>query len=230
MNRLDHEGFAEWDAAYVLGALTPTDRRAYEEHMEQCPLCRDAVNDLASMAGLLAQIRPGPDTDLPDQHREPVDLMDAMLRREHRRGVRRRRRLLVWATAAAAVLVLVLAIPAALVHRPAADAVSVALEPVDSVSSSMDVDVTLAPEAWGTRLSIECEYAARLDYQRQQPWYALVVTDADGTSTRASTWQAVPGETVVLGGATAVSLDDVASLTVVTAGGEEVLTASVPAQ
>ncbi|GAA1198229.1 anti-sigma factor family protein [Prauserella alba] len=228
MNRQDHEGFAEWDAAYVLGALNPADRRAYEEHLEQCPLCRDAVGELASMPGLLAQIRPGPEADPPDQHREPADLMDAMLRREHRRGVRRRRRLLAWTTAAVVVLVLVLAIPAALVHRPAADAVSVGLEPVGSVQPSMDVDVTLAPEAWGTRLSIECEYAARLDYGRQRSWYALVVTDADGTSTRASSWQAVPGETVVLGAATAVSLDDVHSVTVVTAGGEEVLTAPVP--
>ncbi|GAA1235822.1 zf-HC2 domain-containing protein [Prauserella halophila] len=230
MTRPDHEGFAEWDAAYVLGALTPADRRAYEEHMQQCPLCRDAVNALASMPGLLAQIRPESEADLPDQHREPVDLMDAMLRKEDRRRVRRRHRLLVWATAAAAVLVLVLAIPAALVHQPADDVVSVGLEPVDSAYSPMDVDVTLAPEAWGTRLSIECEYPAQLDYQRQQTWYALVVTDVDGTSTRASTWQAVPGDTVVLGAATAVSLDGVASLAVVTAGGEEVLTATIPGQ
>ncbi|MBB3663601.1 hypothetical protein FB384_002505 [Prauserella sediminis] len=230
MNRPDHEGFAEWDAAYVLGALTPTDRRAYEEHMERCPLCRDAVNGLASMPGLLAQIRPGSEGDLPDQHREPVDLMDAMLRKEHRRSGRRRRRLLAWATAAAVVLVLVLAIPAALVRPAADDAVSVDLEPVGSVSSEMDVDVTLASEIWGTRLSIECDYPARLDYQRQQTWYALVVTDADGASTQVSTWQAVPGETVVLGAATAVSLDDVASLTVVTGGGEEVLSAPVPEQ
>ncbi len=34
--RTAHERFAEWDAAYVLGALTAVDRRAFEDHLEEC--------------------------------------------------------------------------------------------------------------------------------------------------------------------------------------------------
>lgn len=32
----DHAQFAEWDAAYVLGALNSADRRLFEAHLEDC--------------------------------------------------------------------------------------------------------------------------------------------------------------------------------------------------
>ena len=50
--------FAQWDAAYVLGALSPGERREFEEHLASCPACRAAVSELAALPGLLAQISP----------------------------------------------------------------------------------------------------------------------------------------------------------------------------
>jgi hypothetical protein len=50
--------FAQWDAAYVLGALSPADRREYEEHLASCPTCQAAVSELAALPGLLAQVSP----------------------------------------------------------------------------------------------------------------------------------------------------------------------------
>ena len=35
--------YAEWDSAYVLGALSPSDRRSYERHLAECDACRAAV-------------------------------------------------------------------------------------------------------------------------------------------------------------------------------------------
>lgn len=67
--------YAEWDAAYVLGALSPSDRRAYERHLTECDACRAAVAELAGMPGLLSTLSPahaeslveeGPGTDLAD--------------------------------------------------------------------------------------------------------------------------------------------------------------------
>jgi hypothetical protein len=52
----DH--YAEWDAAYVLGALSPSDRRAYERHLAECDACRAAVAELAGMPGLLSSLSP----------------------------------------------------------------------------------------------------------------------------------------------------------------------------
>ncbi|HEX7212030.1 MAG TPA: zf-HC2 domain-containing protein [Propionibacteriaceae bacterium] len=50
--------FAQWDAAYVLGALSPADRREYEEHLASCPACQRAVSELAGIPGLLGQVSP----------------------------------------------------------------------------------------------------------------------------------------------------------------------------
>ncbi|GAB3161107.1 zf-HC2 domain-containing protein [Myceligenerans halotolerans] len=50
--------YAEWDAAYVLGALGPSDRHAYEQHLTGCEACRAAVAELAGMPGLLSTVSP----------------------------------------------------------------------------------------------------------------------------------------------------------------------------
>ena len=62
------------DAAYVLGALSPADRRAYEDHLRGCAECQVSVQRLAGLPGLLAltsaeavegEGQPIPDTLLP---------------------------------------------------------------------------------------------------------------------------------------------------------------------
>ena len=44
-----HERFAQWDAAYVLGALPGAERHAFEEHLEGCADCRRAVAELLNV-------------------------------------------------------------------------------------------------------------------------------------------------------------------------------------
>lgn len=53
---MTHDEFATWDAAYVLGALSPADRRAFEEHLRDCERCGAAVGELAGMPGLLGSV------------------------------------------------------------------------------------------------------------------------------------------------------------------------------
>lgn len=53
-----HARFADWDGAYVLGALSTEDRRAFEMHMAACAACRQAVAELAGLPGLLAKVDP----------------------------------------------------------------------------------------------------------------------------------------------------------------------------
>lgn len=45
----DHVHFAEWDAAYVVGALSPADRRRFEDHLEDCRACQAALAGLAPL-------------------------------------------------------------------------------------------------------------------------------------------------------------------------------------
>ena len=49
----DHE-YAMWDAAYVLDALSDTDRREFEMHMAACGACQEAVAELDAVAPMLS--------------------------------------------------------------------------------------------------------------------------------------------------------------------------------
>jgi hypothetical protein len=110
-----HDEYADWDAAYVLGALSVSERREYEEHLAGCSACRGAVAELAGMPGLLAQLPAGEvlamdhggalgdgDADLLDLE-PPASLMPALPTRVTRPG--RRRWLAPLAAAAAALLI-----------------------------------------------------------------------------------------------------------------------------
>ncbi|GGK20999.1 hypothetical protein GCM10010124_11880 [Pilimelia terevasa] len=55
---------AHSDASYVLGALGPAERTEYEQHLETCPDCREAVAEIAVLPGLLARLDPGTAEDL----------------------------------------------------------------------------------------------------------------------------------------------------------------------
>jgi carotenoid cleavage dioxygenase-like enzyme len=46
--------YAMWDAAYVLGSLSDTDRREFETHLVGCTSCRQAVTELTTVSPLLS--------------------------------------------------------------------------------------------------------------------------------------------------------------------------------
>jgi len=56
--------YAHTDAAYVLGALVPSERAEYEAHLSGCASCRQAVAEVAVLPGLLARLDPGTAEDL----------------------------------------------------------------------------------------------------------------------------------------------------------------------
>jgi hypothetical protein len=43
------------DASYVLGALTPAERREFQWHLTQCPRCQASVRRLTQVRWLLAE-------------------------------------------------------------------------------------------------------------------------------------------------------------------------------
>jgi len=46
----------EWDAAYVLGSLSATDRALFEAHLEGCDACARSLADLAGLPGVLRML------------------------------------------------------------------------------------------------------------------------------------------------------------------------------
>ena len=48
--------FSDWDAAYVLGALSMDDRALFERHLVGCVSCAGAVAELAGIPGILTKL------------------------------------------------------------------------------------------------------------------------------------------------------------------------------
>jgi anti-sigma factor RsiW len=57
---MEREEIHDLTAAYALDALDEGDARAYEEHLRDCPRCRDELRELSEAASALAYATPAP--------------------------------------------------------------------------------------------------------------------------------------------------------------------------
>ena len=216
-----------WDGAYLLGSLSPAERREFEAHLDSCEQCSRAVRDLAGLPGLLGRI--GPEV-LDEPAPEPVpETLLPRLSRAVRRSQQRRTWLTAGIAAAAAVAVttggaLVLndqsRTPTAGDHRPAV--VQPSSHPMTSVSNDpMTARVALTSVAWGTKLDLSCSYPSGTPAYEGGA-YALVVHTKDGHTERVATWNGLPGKTMTVTGATAAWKQNIASVEVTTLDGTPV--------
>ena len=213
--------FAEYDAAYVLGSLSPDERRAFEEHMAGCPSCREAVRELAGMPGLLARV-PAEDVLAPQEAPPP-----ALLRGLVERARAHRRRRLVRSALAAAAAVAVLAGGGVVVATAGHDDTSApsAGAPMSRlVATPLHVHARMVDVAWGTKVQLTCTYNHATAYSVDPHSYQLVVVDHAGHRQQIATWSAVPGRVSHVTGATSWKRSDIASVEVRTPSGQPVLT------
>lgn len=229
--------FREYDAAYVLGALSPTERKEFEAHLEDCLLCAESVRELAGLPGLLAAV-PQEVAELRDAGPVPDTLLPSLVR-EVRRHERRRR----WTTAgaagvaAAAVAVAALGFGGVLdggpAPRPPATAAAsgphaapsasgAAMAPL--ASSPLHAHLLLAPVAWGTRLDLTCTYdRPGSEAYPDGPAYVLVVRSRDGRTQQVASWRAVPGRTMSVTGASSWTRGQIEAVEVRTTDGTPLL-------
>ena len=87
--------FVDSDAAYVLGALSPAERLAYERHLDTCADCTRSVRQLAGLPGLLARVDPAvleePGDTVPVPDAVLTNLVGEVRRSQRRRRLRHRR-------------------------------------------------------------------------------------------------------------------------------------------
>jgi hypothetical protein len=218
--------FTDWDAAYLLGALSPSDRHAYEDHLAECDACSASVSELAGVPGLLARVPAGSVEELlsdtpqveassPTNENSLVALLDKA-RARRRRSRRWTLGLTLAAVAAAALIALVIPNLVSAVGTPPATA-EVSMSQV--VPTALSAHVRLVSEPWGTRIESTCLY--RHEAQGASSYsasgtgtYAMVVTDRSGATTQVSTWQAWPGSTVNATATTHLDVDDIASVAI----------------
>ncbi len=229
-------GYAHDDAAYVLGALSPAERDAYERHLQSCPSCQQSVADLAGMPGLMARLDPAVANEVASVGATALDLPSrpvlspAVLPRllataasERRRGWRRS----ALVAAAAAVLALLLGVgggvlaadlnrnsgggtPTAIGSTPASE--SHAMQPVRT-GLPVSADVRLIDEAWGTDIQMHCRYADLPDYRPHRRWeYQLFAVSADGVTEQLSSWLVAPGENLLIRTTTRFHSEELARL------------------
>lgn len=224
----DHTAYAEWDAAYVLGALSPADRREFEEHLRGCEECAANVAALAGVPGLLSRVPREHGLALLDEP-APADEMPPSLLPRLELAARRdrgRRRAGTWAlvaAAAAAGVIGTLTVPQLL--EPPAATVTAELEPVIDIPLTASVELTDAGA--GTRLEMICSYPYATGDGRERS-YDLFVLDRGGAEERVSTWTSRAGSTVEVSATIATPADDIAAVEVRgTESGEVLLTATL---
>lgn len=227
-------GFEHDDGAYVLGALSPEDRVAFERHLPGCPECAQSVRELAGIPGLLARVP----VEILDPEQEPVPVPETLLPALVRE-VRRNRRRAMWLTGglvAAAATVAIGAVGVATLGGDDSGAPPAAAPPAVSTTAAPQIMkpvgdepisgwLSLTTVGWGTRLDLTCTYA-----DDSSDWgdpggstYTLYVTTTDGHTERVASWKAVPGKEMHLAAATASDAGDIADVEVRTGSGDPVL-------
>jgi hypothetical protein len=231
--------FAHDDGAYVLGALSPTERLAFKQHLAGCAECTRSVAALAGLPGLLgrvdAAVLEASAEDAPVEE-APKTLLPALMG-EVRRS-RRRRTLLTAGIAAAAALAVV--VPAGLWQLgddptpPAGPGVSepeeseepvaeLAMEPVGEVP--VQATVSLEEVTWGTRVGLTCTYDPETVTYDLPPEadYELFVRTRAGRTEQVGSWHSVGGREMQIMAATARTPAELASVEVRTTDGRVVL-------
>ena len=201
--------FNDWDAAYVLGALSMDERREYERHFASCAACAAAIAELAGIPGILNKIDADTAvalTSTPSQEQlasfwPESNLLQnlAGLAREQQR--QRRRKFTVGMSAAAAVLLIIGILTGTAIHsRTLRDNVPVSANALGTLVSMSQVqphvisaELRVTGKPWGTRFDWSCKYGIDWSSGTAPKSYDLVITDASGRKFTIATWSSAGG-------------------------------------
>ena len=222
--------------AYVLGVLSPEESTAAETHLESCPECRRELEELRLLHDELGEVPPEAFLD------GPPDGGDLLLQRTLRevRGISSRQR--VWGgslAAAGLVAVVALSVGAGVfvgnqsatgnggVAAPTASPLPSGTKHsanVDPVSGAHLAATVVPLNGW---VKIQVQASDIAPGQRCK----LMVTSKDGRQEQFGGWlvaaNAAPGKTITLDGTALMSINDVASVSVVNDQGQVLVNATV---
>jgi Putative zinc-finger len=211
-----------WDAAYVLGSLSGSERREFEAHMATCPSCRAAVSELSGIPALLAQLdaKEVEALDDPSAQEPPMrpEVLDTLMQKVEWRRRRTRRRSFITLAAAAAVLAVAIVVGILPGIRGQGDDQQMASQVTMSkiAQTPINAAVTLTGFGWGTRIDMVCtygDYASRGDGTTQN--LGMVVLGHNGTQEQVATWVGVNGATALPSGASLLQKDQIKSVQLV---------------
>lgn len=204
-----------WLASYVLGALSPADRRRLDAHLVGCSTCRRELASYAGVPGLLSQLDLAEATGgtlLP-----PPSLLPTVLAAVEAERTSSRRRLTRWRAAAAGLSAAVAAAAVTGVLAAPREGSSQLQPLVAAAGMSATGSVRLQPRPWGTELEL------RLEDLPAAAGYAAYAVDDRGVRALAASWGPTPGRTATVPASTALDVAALSSLVVETSDGRSVL-------
>ena len=216
---------------YVLGALPPEERHAFEEHLDSCAQCQAEVREFAGLPGLLSRLPAG---ELPaaleaePEPQSPVSVLPSLLRAAGGQRTSRRRRTLVAGIAAALVVAAGSAVVTdVVVQRSGPAAVQdTALVFTPATPLPITADATLTDVPGGIRIAMTCRYTGPVDGHSHE--YRLRLIPKDGSTPQwLGSWPVWSTDTYRMTVFAPVTRDRIASLEVVTADGKPLSTLSL---
>ena len=203
----ESDRYATWDAAYVLGALTPDERREFQTHLVDCDSCRESVADLAVVPDLLALVPPdnaiamlGERPPADDRPMPPTMLRELVTQTERKR--RRGKLIAVGAAVATAAAAVAIAVPLASGLGDDAGPQPSTSEQVIAQRSmvnliptplSADFSVVALPDG-NTRIEMACRYSDSSGYNYKGRYAMYVSTDR--SESKVAEWEAQKGDVI----------------------------------
>jgi hypothetical protein len=224
--------YVTWDAAYVLGSLTSSERREYEAHLETCERCRSAVAEISGVPALLAMMDledvRALDEETPETPPLRPEVLDSILDK-----VRWRRRRSRWLTSAAVgVAAALLAVGVVIAIRPeivglenyTPEETTQAMDMAKVSDTPINASITLTGFGWGTRIDMACSYGEWGQAGTIPPQnLGMVVVGRDGSHTEVATWLGLSGATALPSATTPMQKDEIAAVQLVSSDNGKVL-------
>lgn len=189
----EHARFEFDDAAYLLNALDPEQRQAFEGHLMRCPACRDRVAEFGDLPRVLARA----DVSAWVPESPPDTLLPRLLRQVT--ASRRRRAWRIGSLAVAAACLLALLATGGVLgwqnaHRPQ----TLAMQPVGSNAAGVHATVQLIESDSSTRVKLACGYSGGSGGypRRADTSYRMMIFNQRGERVDLGNWTPQPDEDV----------------------------------
>lgn len=222
------DDLAEWDAAYVLGALSLEDRRAYENYLAANPARAAEMTELAGMPGILNALSRDEAVALTDlagaqPAEQRPDNVASLAQAAAKRQQRSRRTWLATAVASAAALLIVGGLVGATAFpRSSAPTQTVAMQAMQPTPrGGLTAELAVTQKKWGTELNWACQYTK--DWSRNVKSYDIVVTTHDGVQQAVGSWKPAGDEATGLSAATSIPTSQIRTVDIRVTGSDEAL-------
>ena len=224
--------YKDWDAAYVLGALSHEERKDYEAHLTQCPACSGALALLAGIPGFLCKLDSqtamglmnGVSTDPATNSMDESVFMQKLAKRASQKRRKTRIRQTIGLVAAVVISVSVGLTTGVLVHTShgfttaPANAIATSWHLTNLQPQIMSANLHIISKTWGTDFDWNCTYSKNAADWGPSVRYNFVVTDNSGHKFTIATWSPSGGTAKGLSATTALSQSQIKMLEVTITG------------